>query len=182
MDYIKLFGDRDVITVGNFQCKQYRIKEEVTFSTNKFSIIFVLAGKMTVNSLCHSCVLEAGNLIAINQSKITNCICEDNTIILEYCPSSRLTFFLTHCSSAFDSPYSGVVPILSSLESWINEQLMKDSSLDYSDEDLCNQRKEFAKIMISYPRSQIQELYVVFFACASGDCENCEKSTLINKS
>lgn len=170
-----LFRDNNKHHFGNLRCTLYREAGMVNLSkSNSHLLVFVLDGSLEVSEIFIG-RLAAHHLMAINVQKIRSCTCTAGTIILEFIPPPRLTYYLNHCSNAFNASFSTPRPILPELGEWISGELAKTWSEEPTQEELCIQRKSFARIMNRYPPHLLNELYVCFYACASGDCGKCNK-------
>lgn len=177
-DYTQLFKDSNELRIGNFRCRYVRDAGVIYLSEEcGHPLVFVLAGSLTAHSMM-SRTLPAGNLMAINQKKIRECSCTAGTVILEYFSPPRFTYYLDSCSDAFHLPFSEPIPIMPALREWLDGELPRSWQAEPTHDELCVQRKAFARIMTNYPQHVMQELYVCFYACATSNCKDCDKEML----
>lgn len=175
-DYTTLFHDSDILTFGGFRITYHRQGGEVMLSDAcSHPLVFVLQGSLTVKGRWQNRTVPQGSLMAVNQKKIQECRCEADTIIIEYLCSPRFVAYLDRCSDTFDESFSHLTPISPALYAWFDGEFATQWPADPSPDELCVQRKAFATIMSSYPQHLLQELYICFYACSTGDCKNCDK-------
>lgn len=182
MNYRSLFDETNLLDGGdNFRCYYYH-KACLTEleCRSRYPMLFVLQGGVEMHFKYDRCTVAAGNWVVIDVKMLTQYIVAEDTIVLGYRPPIRLEMIFKQCSLIYQTPASEVVPILPSLQIWIDRLLVEHTQGKvWIAQEAHQQRRELAHIMmLEYPRRQLGELYAAFSACAMGDCEKCYKEII----
>lgn len=177
MNYLNLFQNTDLLDGGdNFRCLYYRQGGATQLiCRSNYPMLFVLQGALEMRFKYHTCTVVAGNLVVINVKALDNFVVAKDTIVLVYRPPLRLEMLFSQCSQVYEAPFSEIVPILTSLQEWIDKLLTEHlQGKVWLDKQAHEQRRELAYILMqNYPRRQLGELHAAFSACTMGACEKC---------
>lgn len=173
MDYLSLFNGRDRIEGGPFTLVAHRRGGEVSdfFGQSEYLMIFCLQGAMKFSLTFRTVLLEAGGLVVIDKRSMRSCRCRPDTVLLKYATHGKLAAYMDDCSRAFDTPATTVIPIREPLAAWIESLARQLASGEPAGQaDYTVRRRELAHLLLEYPRSELEELFIPLFAC-SRHCE-----------
>lgn len=176
MNYIPFFEKTDILDGGDdFRCLFYRRGGPGELERGcRYPMLFVLQGGLHLRLGYDAYRIKAGNMVVIDAEKLGEYHTDPASVVLVYRPPQRLSTFFGHCSLAFASYCSEIVPILPPLREWATALLLRASQGGrYTPEESHRLRRELARILAVYPPKTLGELYAPFRACMIGDCERC---------
>ena len=177
MDYRALFKVNDMLDCGdNFCCRYYRGGMAPLTCRDRYPMLFLLQGALEMRFRFNKCHIDAGELVVIDREDLAEYRPSREAVVLIYTPSQRLSEVFGQCCRVYETPFSQVVPILPHLAEWIGVLLEQSAcGIRRTGEEAHGQRRELARILMSYPRKVLGELSTAFSACALGDCERCRR-------
>lgn len=180
MDYLTLFKTTDVQDGGeNLRCFYYRQGGDTQMiCRSRYPMLFVLRGSVEMRCKYTTTKIEAGHMIVFAAQFLTQYRPSEGAVVLIYRPPLRLSALFEQSKQAYEAPCSMVIPILPQLYEWIDRLLEEHmQGKVWIGEDAHEQRRELARVLMSYPPRILGDLHMAFWACAIGDCDKCSQNT-----
>lgn len=175
MNYAQYFKDKQVWQSGDFRviyCQDGVV--ELSHETT-YPMLFVLKGHIEMEFGCNTLSIVAGQLVIIDREKLKSVVCDPQTVVLRYTPPEKLAKYFKYCCTTIYQPHTTPISILPELWDWIDrlvEELVSGKEID--NDTSCIYRRQLAAIIVnSYPAQLRGEIYMPFYACSFGSCEEC---------